>query len=782
MATSLRNSSPLTFTARTLSDATDATNVSRGAMQALANLIPSQKTRGHFVCRPGAVDTVDFVGTFANPGFVSAELPIGNIVYGMVASDEAPGRDHPFAYDLIAEAFLPVAGVTAAAIPVSPPSTGDWTPPIVAQVGSRILVTHPGFAGDGGIDDTARTYIKFGWFDISGFQQTLEVDLVSGTPFLYGGFSTLGIQPGMAVTGSALIPAGATVVRVFPNSASANYFTADSHGTNVIDGINPADVPEMYIGKTILGPGVLPGTTIIEHLPLATQITLSQPTTSSVTAGSFLVYGNVSSLPQWQSKGDFTSGSAQVLNAIVTDVHTGQLIVSPGFLADQTYVTGVTGTTIFLNQDAIATGTAKYFSVVGSVIEMSLDATGSAQGPILISGGTREVPLWGSGDTAINPLPSTPLGVAQFNGRAYFACGEDGVPFSDALLPCVRTNATQALAANNAQPVTAIGPLMLQNAVLGGIVQSIMAFQGVGSIQQITGDSATANLQMNALPVPTGTLAPLTLVPTHLGLFFVAPDGLRLIDLQARVSDPIGQDGDGVTAPFLAVTAPPFESDAPASRMTASANGRTLRIDVPDSFGSMVSYWFDLTRKIWTGPHTEGASLVSRWNDTFLVSATDRSVLRRADDVQKPYSVYTDAASRQPLEWEWETCLLPDSGQMAVNTIIESTIMIALQPEEQCQINFLNETRNALSGYTMTGLVIPPFSLGTTQLGPPAWVGPDSGVIRQKLVWWDKPLIFKQGSINIRGLSSGTVVIGNFYARYQIGGYLIEVPQILAAG
>ena len=77
------------------------------------------------------------------------------------------------------------------------------------------------------------------------------------------------------------------------------------------------------------------------------------------------------------------------------------------------------------------------------------------------------------------------------------------------------------------------------------------------------------------MPVLTGTLAPNSLAPSPLGLFFVSPEGLRLIDLQAKVSDPIGQDGDGVVKPFLDVSNPPHDMPAPVSRICAAVNGRT---------------------------------------------------------------------------------------------------------------------------------------------------------------------------------------------------------------
>jgi hypothetical protein len=212
--------------------------------------------------------------------------------------------------------------------------------------------------------------------------------------------------------------------------------------------------------------------------------------------------------------------------------------------------------------------------------------------------------------------------------------------------------------------------------------------------------------------------------------------------------------------------------------MTAAASGRTVRIDVPLTDGTTASYWYDLTRRIWTGPHTGAASLVKVWTDTFVITPADGTAqLLRADDSQQPDSLYIE--NGRPIDCEWESSLLPDSGQMAENTIIESAFMVALPPGQSVQVNFLDETRVNLDGVTLAGFVIEP-SL-SSPWGGPIFTGPDTGVIRQRQIPWTVPLVFKQGSVNIRFVADPNIVIGNFYMRYQILGYLLEVPQIPAA-
>src|SRR5258708_16353619 len=175
----LRKSKPLAFKPAGLTESGDGINTFAGAMQSLQNLVPSPWTDDTWVPRPGAVQLSAFPG-FTTPGFVSGLLVVGNIAYGMLASGRNAAKDEPFAYNLLTNTFLTVSGILNANTPTSPATSGDWTPPIMAVVGSRIVVTHPGFAGGG-------SGFFFGWFDISGFtdttktRQTPHPDLI-GTP------------------------------------------------------------------------------------------------------------------------------------------------------------------------------------------------------------------------------------------------------------------------------------------------------------------------------------------------------------------------------------------------------------------------------------------------------------------------------------------------------------------------------------------------------------------------------------------------------------------------
>jgi hypothetical protein len=192
----LRGASPLTFRASGACDAIDGSDAPPGAMAQLKNLIPNPRNIRQFVPRPASVQTTNFTG-FATPAKVNALLTVGSREYGMIASAAFAGHDQPYCYDLEAGAFVTIAGATAANTPVSPATTGDWEPPIMAQVGKRILITHPGYSGAN----------KFGWIDTRSFVlATLTGDTHTNTTLdnLSGNPITLGVAVGDTVSGAGI--------------------------------------------------------------------------------------------------------------------------------------------------------------------------------------------------------------------------------------------------------------------------------------------------------------------------------------------------------------------------------------------------------------------------------------------------------------------------------------------------------------------------------------------------------------------------------------------------
>jgi hypothetical protein len=148
----IADSVPVRFTPKGLADAYDATDVFPGACRKLSNLVFDQSNPEIVVARPGVGAPFTAFTGFTTPGFISVQITIGNYIFGMVATGLTAGRDQPFCYNIQSGSFITISGVTAGNAegrPVSPATTGAWTPPTIASIGSKLIITHPGYSGTG---------------------------------------------------------------------------------------------------------------------------------------------------------------------------------------------------------------------------------------------------------------------------------------------------------------------------------------------------------------------------------------------------------------------------------------------------------------------------------------------------------------------------------------------------------------------------------------------------------------------------------------------------------
>lgn len=599
---------------RGCSDSLDANNSFPGAMTQLANLIPDPATNDSWVCRPNSTQLTAFAG-FSSPGFVSSLLVVGNTAYGTIATSRNAGHDEPFSYNLVANSFNTVAGVTAGNTPTSPPTTGDWTPPTIAPFNSRIIFTHPGFTGFPN---------KIGWLDISSFSDATHTGSTHTTTTvdtLSANVLQAGWQVGMTISSSAGdIPAGTTIVSIASN------------------------------------------------------------------------------------------GLSLVLSAAATGTHAGVTLT--------------------------------------------------------VAGGTRAAPLWGAGDVNINNLPSVPVAVANYNNRAYYACGMNGITFSDVGVPTNQTNATQAFTPDNGIPVTALGPASLQIPLTGGSVAALYAFQGSSNIIQLQGDPALSSFSASVLPVATGTQSPLSIIATNQGLGFISSEGLRFISPGGQITNPIGDAGTGITVPFIFAQNP--------SRTCAAANADTIRISVKrgDVGGNPTQeWWFDLTRQIWTGPHSFPFSQLEPWMGTFVGAPTGvPGTLFRSDAL--PSLTESDLENGQIMAWTYQTVLLPDDQDMMMTNVMETSVMMAVGAAN-VTISFFDDMQTLYDTVYISGV-----STGTLwdafNWDQANWDS-QSGVYRQRRVDWHIPLYFKQGYVTITGDCDPSFRIGNLSLRYQRLGYQQQV-------
>lgn len=420
--------------------------------------------------------------------------------------------------------------------------------------------------------------------------------------------------------------------------------------------------------------------------------------------------------------------------------------------------------------DIPANTTIKSIAANGLSLVLSQAATGSHSAiTFTVAGGTGTAPLWSSGNTNGNPLIAVPVSVAQFYGRAYYAV-LNAVVASDSGAATQVTNATQVLTFQNGLNVTALAGLPLSSPITGGIIQALMAFQGDAIIQQITGDFATSTIAINALNVGTGTLSPLSIAPTPLGLMFLSPHGVFIISFAAQMVGPLGANGQGVQVPFLETINP--------SRAAGSFNNNVYRISVKN--GSVAGtpteeYWYDITQQIWTGPHTFPAAQIQPAqgaNNSFLMAATGiNGKLWQSDVVPTAESSVMENGG--VINYQLETVLLPDNEQGAMNALIEATLACNLGTSTAVTLILRDETNEVLDTLLLNGNPGSASLWGTMVWGVDPWLGAAT-YFEQISLDWHEPIIFKQMTLTLSGQVVNNLALGNIYMNYEILGFMLQ--------
>jgi hypothetical protein len=436
--------------------------------------------------------------------------------------------------------------------------------------------------------------------------------------------------------------------------------------------------------------------------------------------------------------------------------------LNAGVLPGQT----VTGTGIPANTTVV--------SVTATSVTISNAATSSGSGVALtFAGGTPSAPRWASGNLNGTPLPSVPVCVNQFNGRAYFGVGY-ALQMSDAgnALQCTNASNVQVITFQNGVPVTALSSLPFTN-LQGGVVQSLIAFQGGDSIQQITGDPTTTNLAVNLIQHGTGTLSPLSLDITPQGLAFIAPDGLRMVTLLGTVTEVIGGNGEGVALPFINTVAP--------SRTAAAYNTDVYRVAVNVGGITQQEFWYHFKLKSWSGPHTLSTNLIVAAPGTvgFLVmSNLNAAQLYNSEAITLPNSTYIE--NGQALACSWVTSLSPDTETVSENEIVIATISLGSLVATNFTITVINEAGTQLDQVIMVPPVTNAPIWGAAIWGAFTWAQPGS-YYAQHQIYWNQPIVFKQCQISVAFTAGQGDVVGNVYMDYRRLGYPIQGATPYAA-
>jgi hypothetical protein len=423
-----------------------------------------------------------------------------------------------------------------------------------------------------------------------------------------------------------------------------------------------------------------------------------------------------------------------------------------GTLANATvFVTAGVVTRVAINSPGSA------YTVGDSLSASNANLGGSGTGFAIVVAATQT--------TGAIQLTTIPSWGAQFYERAWLGINPTtGIPsviYSD-ILKTGCTNANQALTFNDNLITVGAGGLGLNNQ-LGGVVQSLMIFKGSSYIVQITGDAALSTLSVNSIPTSTGTTAVRSIVGTPIGLAFVSPDGVRIIDFNARVSDPVGANGEGVTVPFV------YSNNLFPQSTNSGFNRGVLRVTVNTAvtiggLSSNLEFWYDQTRKSWSGPHGTSAGASTQYQsyqDVFIFQPIE------PNNVLAPLylsSVYEHTAAPISYTWSYQTAMLPNDQQMSQMEITELQIVMSAS--------------TALTGFTVNILDQDGNVIATSSVTPNPSTTPSTSGLYPRQVTFTSPVVVNRFAIQVTGTTGDTIDqrFGDIYIRVRDLDYLQELP------
>lgn len=372
-------------------------------------------------------------------------------------------------------------------------------------------------------------------------------------------------------------------------------------------------------------------------------------------------------------------------------------------------------------------------------------------------------PVWNAGDTATNGLPSVPLCVANFNNRAYFGCG-NLLEFTDTLTnPPTRTNATQFLTIDDKSNITALSGLPLQT-TSSGVVQALLVFKAF-QVWQITGDGTT--LAQNYLSLSFGTQAPRSVQQAPLGVYFHSQAGPKIVD-QWGVVRSVTFDGKSNDSDVKI----PWQNAVTPSRISAAYSNDIYRIcmeTVINGVQGFNDYWFDESRRRWTGPHSFAYDCASQHDDHFILSSsTNAGQLIHSYAYPAGSAAYTDLGAA--LMSTLQSSTFPKTGDMEMKQVVESTIELASnQGPASYGITGQDDLGNTLNSCSVS--VLPAGALwGSGVWGGFAWSS-STNKPTTYTVPWSIPLVFKKMALYITVAANTAIALGTFFARYQNAGY-----------
>lgn len=364
--------------------------------------------------------------------------------------------------------------------------------------------------------------------------------------------------------------------------------------------------------------------------------------------------------------------------------------------------------------------------------------------------------IYAAGNTATNALPSVPLWVSQFFGRAYFSCKNALIP-TDILNPLNVTNTEFADTLTVGDTSNIAGTVGLPvGTTSGGVLQALLVFKNK-SIYQVTGDLILNNLALNQVSDNIGTYAPRTMIATPDGVAFMSPTAVRVVNLL------------GVVNFYSTDVVGPFTNTNFPSRAAAVFSNSVYRISVNTTFKSTNSsfndYWFDNVTRKWNGPHTFPFNcMVSDGTNVYGTNDQISGMIFFSQCAPLASTVYTD--NTVVYNCSFQSCNLEETDESVDKQIIESTVELSSTTlNSTYTIQLKDEQGNVLNSVSMN--VSSPASVwGSFTWGVGYWQA--STVISGRYgIPWTNPIVYDKLSINLSVPAANYVAVKKLMNRVK---------------
>jgi len=381
-------------------------------------------------------------------------------------------------------------------------------------------------------------------------------------------------------------------------------------------------------------------------------------------------------------------------------------------------------------------------------------------------------PTWTATNTTTNALPSVPTSVANYNNRAWYACG-NLLYFSDSLNPTVITNSTQAVTVGDMTNIVAQSGLPIQT-TSSGVIASLAVFKS-NQIWLVTGDLASSNLGLAFSSLTVGCSAPRSVVQTPIGIIFISQDAPYVlapngVPMELRNSSGIAAD---LREPFQLASYP--------TRMAAAYASNIYRICVQTTIQGVAQtndYWFDLRRMRWTGPHSFVYDCASQHNNSFVLSGPATGAALFGSNVldRSLSTIYNDNGAA--IVSSLTSAFLTNAAPMSFKQTIESNIDLssgglALQFAISATDDYDNQIAVASVTTPAPAAIWGQFNWGDGTLWAATKANP-----RNYGIDWNIPVVWDRMSLNVNATSSSDVSVGKSVIKYQVCGYENRPPLL----